>query len=142
LFRKKVEGCIEVKSSEIEMRLKEQAKTFDVKKIKGLCAEEVTDEPRIYFGMMLSGSSVIDSVSQVGIIRRRFPSAIGLEMEAHAVYCAVESGMGAKPSALVIKGVADHGQGKKNHAAQKMASSMSYFVAMEILANVLPKGGR
>jgi len=126
-FRKKVDGCIETKSSEIESGLKNAAESFDLDKIAKECDEEVTRSPKIYAGMMLSGSSVIDSVSQVEVIRKRFPSAIGIEMEAHAIYCAVDAGIGAKPSALVIKGIADHGQGKKNKAAQKLASAMSFM---------------
>jgi nucleoside phosphorylase len=137
-FRKKVSDYLEVSDIALRQALRAGAGAFDITGLGRVCDEEVTDQPRVYGGMMLSGSSVIDSVKQVGVIRNRFPSAIGIEMEAHAVYCAVDSVIGAKPNALVIKGVADHGQGKKNKAAQKMASTMSYLAAMQILESIVP----
>ncbi len=88
---------------------------------------------KIHFESLVSGSSVVDSSKIIGEIRNRFPSSIGLEMEAHAVYSAVKCCYGRKPNTVVIKGVADHGDGTKAKIIQGLASSASFLVYRELL---------
>ena len=132
-FRLRVSGLIEINSGDIMKELNSVSELFNLEKIKAECGEQIAAEPKLHLGLILSGSSVVDSVKQVDMIRQRFPSAIGLEMEAHSIYCAVDAAIGIRPFALVIKGVADHGQGKKNKSAQPWASAMSYATAKKFL---------
>ena len=87
----------------------------------------------VHLGMLLSGSSVIDSPSKLSDIKGRYPYATGLEMEAFSVYTAAESVGGIRPTTLVIKGVADYGDGNKCKTTQKMASEGSWTVFFELL---------
>lgn len=130
-FRNHLKAYFETNGLALDSALLSATKPF--KKSVAKCDEPVAANPTVHCGLMLSGSSVVDSVRQIATIRSRFPSAIGLEMEAHSVYAAVDATVGPKPSAVVIKGVADHGQGKKNKQAQKWASTLSYVVAREYL---------
>lgn len=133
-FRSALRGLVETKETELQKALLQASSAFDLNEIEAKCGEPISREPKVHLGLLLSGSSVVDSVSQIATIRQRFPAAIGLEMEAHSIYCAVDTAVGAKPIGLVVKGVADHGQGKKNKEAQKWASTMSYVAAAKILA--------
>lgn len=117
------------------------ARAFRLEEIGEQCKEPVSRSPETYYGLMLSGSSVVDSVHQIDRIRERFPAAVALEMEAHSVYTAVDLAPGAAPQALVIKGVADHGRGLKNSAAQPYASALSVAVAIEFLGWHLARSG-
>lgn len=90
-------------------------------------------DPDVYFDTMMSGSSVINSVEKIADIRDRFEPAISLEMEAHAVYTAVDCMFGKKPKVSVIKGVADHGDGKKAKVIQPMMSVASYHVFLKLI---------
>lgn len=136
-FRKGVSDHLETNESELaKSLLTVSVQSFQMKAIATACDEPVTEAPAVFPGLLLSGSSVIDCASQVAVIRERFPAAIGVEMEAHAVYTAVDFSVGAKPQTLVIKGVADHGSGRKNNAAQKWASALSYTVAKNILGEL------
>ncbi|UNK37682.1 hypothetical protein MNR02_14620 [Shinella sp. H4-D48] len=132
-LRKSLSGFLETNEENLQTALAEVCGRFKLSEIEKSCGEEITKAPNVHAGLMLSGSSVVDSVSQVALVRERFSSAIGLEMEAHAIYSAVDSTVGIAPNALVIKGVADHGQGKKNKAAQPWAAALSYAVALEVL---------
>lgn len=82
---------------------------------------------------IVSGTCVIDSGSMISEIEARFPRAFGLEMEAHAFYSAVDCCMGLKPKALVIKGVADFGDGTKAKTVQKLASVAAYLTYKAII---------
>ena len=84
---------------------------------------------------MVSGACVIDSESLIGTIEARFPRAFGLEMEAHSIYAAVECAIGLKPRTLVIKGVADFGDGTKAKPVQALASVGAYLTYRAILEN-------
>lgn len=53
-------------------------------------------------------------------------------MEAHSVYTSIDLMTGAKPKGIIIKGVADYGDGNKHKSAQKAASAASLFVFLEL----------
>ena len=133
IFRTKIPGLIETHKAPLQEAVWERTKKFDLDDIEARCGEPINRKPEVHFGLMVSGSSVVDHAGQVDIIRERFPAAIALEMEAHSIYAAMDATVGLKPSALVIKGVADHGQGKKNNAAQAWASASSYALALKLL---------
>lgn len=92
--------------------------------------------PEIHFNLLLSGSSVINSVSKISEIRKRFSTSVGLEMESHSIYVATNALTGIRPKSVVIKGVADYGDGTKTKAVQKVASVASYKVLKAILDKV------
>jgi len=88
---------------------------------------------KLHFELLLSGSSVVNSASKVEQIKKRFSSAVGLEMEAHSVYSAQNCLLGLKPKTLVLKGVADYGDGSKTKSIQSMASVASWRTFLKIL---------
>lgn len=94
---------------------------------------EFPADSNIHFDLILSGSSVVDNAKMIDEIRDRFSASVGLEMEAHSVYSAVDAIFGVKPTTLVIKGVADHGDGGKLKYLQKYASAASYLVFQNLL---------
>lgn len=83
---------------------------------------------------IVSGACVIDSGKMIEEIEARFPRAFGLEMEAHAFYSAIGCCAGLKPRALVIKGVADFGDGTKTKSVQPLASTASYLTYKSVLS--------
>ena len=93
-------------------------------------------EANLHFGLLLSGSSVINNAKKITEIRKRFSTAYGLEMEAHSVYSAMHCISGAKPGTLVVKGVADHGDGTKTKQVQKIASVASYIVLKRLITRI------
>ncbi len=78
---------------------------------------------------------MIDSHDMINVIEKRFPRALALEMEAHSIYSAADSCTGLRPRTLVIKGVADFGDGSKAKPVQAMASVGALFCFLQILEN-------
>lgn len=87
----------------------------------------------VHWGAMVSGACVIDSAGLIDTIETRFPRALALEMEAHSIYAAVECATGVRPKALVIKGVADFGDGTKAKPVQSLASVGAYITYRAII---------
>lgn len=98
--------------------------------------DQFDNDANLHFGLLLSGSSVINSAKKIGEIRKRFSTAYGLEMEAHSVYSAMHCISGIKPRTIVIKGVADHGDGTKTKQVQKIASVASCIVLMRLICRL------
>lgn len=88
-----------------------------------------------HFGLMLSGSSVIDNQKKIDEIKSRYSLAKGLDMEAHSVYTSIDLMTGAKPKGIVIKGVADYGDGNKHKSAQKAASLIVFLELLHLLSD-------
>ena len=84
----------------------------------------------------MSGASVVNSIQKIDEIHDRFGLSFGLEMEAHAVYTAINCMPGIKPKVCVIKGVADHGDGTKSKSIQSMCSVASLIVFKELLEHL------
>jgi nucleoside phosphorylase len=141
----KVEQVLEDRQPDIEKKVRDYYSCQDLPGISKKIKMPITGDCAIHFGQMVSGSSVVDNLSMIDKILERFPQAVALEMEAHSIYAALETMDGVLPETLVIKGVADHGDGKKKSAFQPIASVASTIVAMEMLEMVLsgvePKAG-
>ena len=84
--------------------------------------------PRVRPGLIVSGSEVVASKETTEEVMRRYPAALGLEMEIYAVYMAALLSLGRKSEFLAIKGVADFGDKEKKDITQKIASELSAVV--------------
>lgn len=132
-FVRRIEQVLEDKQSEIEKKIGIYLKDRDLSKLSAEVKQKISGECKVHFGQMVSGASVVDNLQIVEKILARFPQAIALEMEAHSIYSASEVMDGVIPDTIVVKGVADHGDGKKKSAFQPIASVAAAMVAMEIL---------
>ena len=112
-------------------------KKQDLAKVRSGLIGDVKFSPdaSLHWGLIVSGACVIDSGHMIESITTRFPLAIALEMEAHSVYAAADCCTGLRPKTLVIKGVADFGDGTKAKPVQAMASVGSYLTYRSILEN-------
>lgn len=123
---------LESQWSSIEKELMDYYLTPDARKL----TDKVKDfdaTATLHFGLLLSGSSVVNSISKLAEIRKRFSTSVGLEMEAHSVYVAMNCLTGIRPKSVVIKGVADYGDGSKTKVVQKVASAASFLVLKRLL---------
>ena len=132
-FVRKVEQELEERQEEIEKNVRSYYGTHDLQKISNSIGMKISGECALHFGLMVSGSSVVDNLSMIEKITSRFPAAVALEMEAHSVYSIAQVMDGAVADILVIKGVADHGDGKKKTEFQPIASVAAAMVALELL---------
>jgi nucleoside phosphorylase len=133
-FEQKVAKTIENANSKIapkmEKYIKSNKRTLERQGI------DVTYVPRVKYGMLVSGSSVVASSDQVEEIMDRFPAALGTEMEMYGVYTAAALAMGIKPTPIGVKGVADFGDGGKHDKFQKYASVLSFITLEALLAEI------
>ena len=136
-FWKDVARFIDDQGSDIEDGIQEYYGEYDIKEIKkGLIGDvDFKTNAAIHVSPIVSGPCVVNSGGLIGDIEGRFPRAYGLEMEAHSVYTAIEVCFGAKPKTLVIKGVADFGDGTKAKAVQSIASAAAFITYKAILAS-------
>jgi nucleoside phosphorylase len=81
--------------------------------------------PAIQSGLVVSGSAVVADNKVIKEVLKRFPSAVGLEMEIFGLYTSVEGGIGRRPEFIALKTAADFGTSTKKDDAQKLASSLS-----------------
>ena len=134
-FWRRVDRFLDEAQDELSQEVKELYETFDLKKVRKQLVGDVKFSPdaSIRWGTVVSGACVIDSGEMIEKIEHRFPRAIGLEMEAHSVYSAAACTIGLKPNVLVIKGVADFGDGTKAKPVQAMASIGSFLVFKKLL---------
>ena len=88
---------------------------------------------RVHFGLLLSGSILINSASLRNELARLEPDAIGGEMEGAGLYCA-----GAKKHVewIVAKGISDWGHDKADHHRPQAAANAASYVM-----HVLHTGG-
>ncbi|MEJ6404782.1 hypothetical protein [Yoonia sp. 2307UL14-13] len=136
-FWRSVDRFLDESQKGIQDEVSEYYRSQDLEKIKKGLKGKVAFSPEaeLHWGGMVSGACVIDSQELIGNIETRFPRALALEMEAHSIYAAVECTMGVKPKTLVIKGVADFGDGTKAKPVQGIASVGAYLTYRAILEN-------
>lgn len=137
-FWRTVDRFLDQHSSEIQKDIETFYKASDPSKLRKELKKptKFMTDAKIHRGAIVSGPCVIDSTEFISSIEHRFPRAIGLEMEAHSVYSASESCFGLRPNILVIKGVADFGDGTKAKALQKVASAASYKTYLKLLSGM------
>ena len=134
-FWRRVDRVLDERDSDIAKSIKELYSGYDLEKVRKELTGGVLFSPdaSVHWGTIVSGACVIDSNEMIEKIEKRFPRAIGLEMEAHSIYSAAACTIGLRPRTLVIKGVADFGDGTKAKPVQAMASKASYVVFKQIL---------
>lgn len=134
-FWRRVDRLLDEEKGEISDSIKSLYEGYDVDQVQSSLIGDVvfSSDASVLWGSMVSGACVIDSEEMIEAIEKRFPRALGLEMEAHSIYSASASTIGLQPNALVIKGVADFGDGTKAKPVQAMASRASYIVFQRIL---------
>jgi nucleoside phosphorylase len=99
---------------------------------------------QIHYGQMLSGEKLIDNAEAKASLFRRYPEAIGGEMEGAGVWSAAELNM---MPWIVVKAICDWGDGTKNSkhqplAAAAAASLVHYVLAQRTVLNSLSKPQR
>lgn len=135
-FGRKIADVLEASEQRLKDVVREHYSKQDLQKLKGEIGEFSIDA-EVHFGVLVSGSSVVDNLKFIDKIVDRFPKAIALEMEAHSIYSAMDYVAGAVPDTIVIKGVADHGDGHKKNSLQPLASAASALAYMELLNEIL-----
>ena len=90
--------------------------------------------PAVYFGPMLSHSTLVNSRSLRDELAAQHPDAIGGEMEGAGVYAAAAH---AKVDWIVIKAICDWGFAKDDRAHEKAARNAAEFVVRAAQANFL-----
>lgn len=136
-FWRSVDRYLDRDQEKIETNVAEYYRKQDLAKIQRQLIGDVKFSPdaSLHWGLIVSGACVIDSNDMIGSITTRFPLAKALEMEAHSVYAAADCCMGLRPKTLVVKGVADFGDGTKAKPVQAIASVGSYLAYKLILEN-------
>jgi nucleoside phosphorylase len=87
----------------------------------------------VHHGLILSGQKLVDSSEFRNELKKRFPDAIGGEMEGAGIVAAATRG---KAEWLVVKAVCDWGTGKDDKAQVKAAANAAEF-AMKVIEFVL-----
>lgn len=134
-FWRSVDRYLDKEQDDIEAEIADFYRSQDLGAVQKKLIGDVKFSPdaTLHWGLIVSGACVIDSGDMIDAISKRFPSAIALEMEAHSVYAAADCCTGLRPKTLVIKGVADFGDGTKAKPVQAMASIGSYIAYLKIL---------
>jgi nucleoside phosphorylase len=91
---------------------------------------------RVQAGQLLSGEKLVDNADQKADLLRRFPDAIGGEMEGAGLFAASHR---AAVEWLVVKAVCDHGQDKATNKGLRQREAAE--VAARAFATVLRQGG-
>lgn len=132
-LRKSAEQMIERDRPALEKRLAEAYAEISLTNPILEAGKQVPTKPKVRMGLNVSGSSVVAAKEQTAEITTRFPGALGLEMECHAIYSACYLAPGVAPEAVCIKGVADFGDGRKSKEYQRLATVGSFIVLEELL---------
>jgi nucleoside phosphorylase/CheY-like chemotaxis protein len=109
---------------------------------EGEGAIAIPDVPTVRTGLIVSGSAVVADTKVTEEVLKRFPLAIGLEMEIFGLYTAVENSVGRRPDFVAIKTAADFGNSGKKDSAQKLASRLSAEIFKPIFSQMIKEFGR
>lgn len=134
-FWKRVNRFLDQAGSRVEKEIEGFYRSNDLKKIRSGLRGGVKFRTNslVHRWPIVSGPCVVDSDALIKEIEGRFPQAFALEMEAHSIYSAADCCIGVAPNVLVIKGVADFGDGTKAKTLQPLASAASFDVFKAIL---------
>lgn len=131
LFRSSYEKL----EKEYSENLKSTADTVEYIRLVEKYGDAISKNFSVKPGLLVSGSSIVSSKSTREEILHRHPKAIGLEMEAYAIYTASKYTKGIRPEYLAIKSVADLADNGKGDEAQALASALSARVLQYFLVN-------
>lgn len=92
------------------------------------CTEQ-NRKVKIHSGLIITGGTLVNDRNVTSQLRKRFPDAIGNEMEASGVWAASEQ---KKVHWIIVKGICDWGIGKTDDA-QPLAASAAVSLCKHIL---------
>jgi nucleoside phosphorylase len=96
--------------------------------------EKPRNPPKIVVGPSATGPAVIAGASVFSDLRKtQHRNAVGLEMEAYGVYCAVRRATRPRPIVFSAKGVCDYASFLKDDKYQKYAAYTSASIVSEFL---------
>lgn len=93
---------------------------------------ELSSSVEAHYGPMFTGEKLVNSLSLRNQLLGFIPLAIGGEMEGAGVAAAADQ---AKVEWIVVKGVMDWADGKKNDSYQVLAAAAATDLAYEVLSN-------
>lgn len=102
-------------------------------RLRALDSEKDFEMP-LRFGPLLSGEKLVDDPAFKAKLFKAHPAAIGGEMEAAGIYAAADRN---RLEWIVVKGICDWGDGKKNKEHQRVAAEN----ACAVLQALLSRGG-
>ncbi len=122
-------------------RLKERLANYSNSDwVKGIAAERpVGDQtiiPKIHTGVVLSGNKVIADEKTAGALRSVWTRAAAIEMEASGIASALYQ-KETSPSFVMIKGICDHADSKKDDRWQLYAAEAAGAFAMAFILDKL-----
>jgi nucleoside phosphorylase len=83
----------------------------------------------MHFGPILSGEKLIDDLDFKNALMDQYPNAIGGEMEGAGLWSA--AGRAGKDW-ILVKGVCDWADGRKNDSFQEMAAASAVSIALHV----------
>lgn len=90
------------------------------------------NEPKVHFGTVLSGSKVVADKSVADSLTNVWNQAVGLEMEGGGAAAAAHEHP-AGPSIMLVKGVCDRANARKNDKWQEYAADVAARYAISLL---------
>ena len=87
-------------------------------------------EKQYFIGPLLSGEKLIDNLSYKAKLFKKFPQAIGGDMESIGLYTVASK---YKIEWIVVKGISDWADGSKNDTAQPLAAASAISLVAHIL---------
>jgi nucleoside phosphorylase len=92
---------------------------------------------QLRLGPVASGASVLAAAEQSDAIKQQHRKLLGVDMEAYAVFAAAEDSPLPQPKAIVLKGVCDFADDKKNDTYQTYAAYASANALRILVENYL-----
>jgi nucleoside phosphorylase len=88
---------------------------------------------RVHVGPMASGAAVLADRDHSVMIQKQNRKVLGIDMEAYAIFAAADQSSLQRPTPLVIKGVVDFADPKKNDRHQAFAAYLSANLLMALM---------
>lgn len=98
-----------------------------------LNVDRPTSTPRLVFGPMVTGSSVVASDDIQKVFRSQHRKIVGVDMECYGIYYATSVFVGPPTKALCVKAVSDLADRAKSDDFQKYCSHLSAAVGLELV---------
>lgn len=97
-------------------------------------AHHVTNQHnfKTFYGTILSGEKLVNDIDFRNSLKKQYPTAIGGEMEGAGIYATTSL---AGVEWIIVKGICDWGDGKKNKKSQENAALNSIKLCSSVLLN-------
>lgn len=107
-------------------------------KLVNLASQSNKKRPyKLFVGQIASGNKLFPSLSEIRQLQENWSNVIGVEMEAFNIAEAIKESGNFQPDLLVIQGVSDLLNGKKNQPAQNKATRYAVNFLFELLDQAL-----